>query len=279
LTKSQHPLVSVVVTTRNSKRTLGICLDSIVKQSYANIELIVVDNKSTDGTRECALKYSRKVYDAGPERHVQRNYGLKQARGKYLMFIDSDMELDRGLVDEAVALSAKHGYGALILPERSVGKGFWTSCRILEKRCYLGDRLMEAANRFILRRDYLKVGGYDDELIVGEDFDLHEKLVAAGVKISRVKSVIKHHEVRGFGEMLAKHFYYGSLMPSYLRRHPVDGTGRFFPLRPAYFRNWRLFLKDPLHGIGLVVMKVLQYMMAGVGFAWGIVGGGKGSRK
>ncbi len=267
---SKKPLVSIVVTTRNSMRTLRACLESIKRQSYPRRELIVVDNKSSDGTLEFARRYSRKVFTAGPERHVQRNYGLKKARGKYLMFIDSDMELARGLVAEAVSKCENHEYGALILPEISVGKGFWARCRMLEKKCYLQDKLMEAANRFILRRDYVKVGGYDDTLIVGEDFDLHEKLLAAGVRISRVSSMIRHHEVRGFREMLAKHFYYGSLMPGYLRRHPVDGTGRFFPLRPAYFRNWRLFLRDPMHGIGLVVMKVLQYVVAGIGFVWGV---------
>ena len=266
-----QPLVSVIVTTRNSMRTLEACLGSIKRQSYRRLEMIIVDNKSHDGSHELAKRYSRKVFSAGPERHVQRNYGLKKSRGVYLMFIDSDMELAKGLVSEAVDKCEKKGYGALILPEVSVGRGFWARCRMLEKKCYLGDSLMEAANRFILRCHYLAVGGYDDTLIVGEDFDLHEKLVAAGVKISRTRAVIRHHEVRSFGEMLAKHFYYGSLMPSYLKRHPVDGTGRFFPLRPAYFRNWRLFLRDPLHGGGLVVMKVLQYVVAGCGFAWGLI--------
>ncbi len=268
---AKNPLVSVIVTTRNSMRTLEACLGSIKRQSYKRLELIVVDNKSTDGTLQLAKRYSRKVFSAGPERHVQRNYGLKKARGKYLVFIDSDMELASGLVAEAVGKCESKGCGALILPEVSVGRGFWARCRMLEKRCYLEDSRMEAANRFILRNAYVGVGGYDDELIVGEDFDLHEKLVAAGVKISRARAVIKHHEVRSFGEMLAKHFYYGSLMPTYLRRHPLDGTGRFFPLRPAYFRNWRLFLRDPLHGSGLVVMKVLQYLVAGVGFLWGVL--------
>ena len=74
-----------------------------------------------------------------------------------------------------------------------------------------------------------------------------------------------------FGEMLKKHFYYGSLMPDYLKRHPVDGTARFAPLRPAYFRNWRLFVRDPVHGVGLVVMKGLQYFVAGAGFLWGLL--------
>ncbi len=47
-----NPLVSIIITTRNSDRTIDKCLNSIKEQSYKNTEIIVVDNNSTDGTKE-----------------------------------------------------------------------------------------------------------------------------------------------------------------------------------------------------------------------------------
>jgi glycosyltransferase involved in cell wall biosynthesis len=56
-------LVSVIIPTYNSSRTLEKCLESIKNQSYKNIEIIVVDNNSKDNTKEIALKFTDKVFN------------------------------------------------------------------------------------------------------------------------------------------------------------------------------------------------------------------------
>src|SRR3989344_3215998 len=83
-------LVSIVITTRNSASTIGELLKSIKVQDYSRIEIIVVDNKSSDGTGEIAAQYTKKVFDKGPERSAQRNFGARKAKGQYLFFLDSD---------------------------------------------------------------------------------------------------------------------------------------------------------------------------------------------
>ena len=60
--------VSVIVATLNSERTLGDCLRSIKAQTYPDIELLVVDNFSSDRTLEVAMQYADKVEQVGPER-------------------------------------------------------------------------------------------------------------------------------------------------------------------------------------------------------------------
>lgn len=65
---SNLPLVSVVVPTRNSVRTLRACLESIARQTYPRVETLVVDRHSVDGTREMAESLGVKVLSAGPER-------------------------------------------------------------------------------------------------------------------------------------------------------------------------------------------------------------------
>src|SRR5205823_2128946 len=128
--------ISVVVPTKNSASTLRPCLESIRRQSVP-IELIVVDNGSTDGTSEIARGMADIVLDAGPERTAQRNAGAARASGNALAFFDSDMVLERDVVEQSIALLADPlGPGALVVPERSFGKGYWAACRSLEKSLY-----------------------------------------------------------------------------------------------------------------------------------------------
>jgi glycosyltransferase involved in cell wall biosynthesis len=100
--KNKTKSVTVVVPTKNSERTLEACLYSISHQNYEHIEIIVIDNHSTDSTKKVAIKFTDKFYTKGPERSVQRNYGVSKANGDYLLFIDSDMVLDKNVVSECL---------------------------------------------------------------------------------------------------------------------------------------------------------------------------------
>ena len=94
--------VSVIVTTKNEADRLPACLESIKKQTYLNIELIVVDNNSRDKTKDIAKSFGARVFDKGPERSAQRNFGVSHAKGDYLLFLDADMELTPKVVEECV---------------------------------------------------------------------------------------------------------------------------------------------------------------------------------
>src|SRR5206468_1500632 len=96
------PLVSIVIPTKNSGEFLEACLRSIKEQTYTNIEIIVVDNSSSDNTQEIARKYTDKVFTKGPERSAQRNFGAQSSSGDYLLIIDSDMELSPNVIAECV---------------------------------------------------------------------------------------------------------------------------------------------------------------------------------
>lgn len=271
--KHSLPLVSIVIPTYNEEKNIERCLASILNQNYPQdlLEVIVVDNYSTNGTVEKTRKYKAVLLQRGNERNIQRNIGAKKSKGSYLMFIDADMELEKRLVREAVEKCVSEGYDAVILPEISVGQGFWANCRKLEKECYLGDELMETPNRFIKKDAYQDVGGYDVNLIAGEDFDLGDRLKKKGYKIGRVDAFIRHHEVRSFAQMIRKHFYYGKEMRKYFKKSRMIGVKRFFIVRPAYLRNWRLFVRDPVHGLGLIIMKFFQYVAGSLGLLSSIV--------
>ena len=77
----KYPIVSVIITTHNSQNYLNNCLKSIAEQSYPKnkIEIIVVDNNSTDETKKIAQLYVKKLYNKGKERCSQRNFGANRA--------------------------------------------------------------------------------------------------------------------------------------------------------------------------------------------------------
>src|SRR2546428_2326302 len=82
-------LVSAIVTTQESGRTLEACLRSIRAQTYPRIELVVVDNQSRDASLEIAARYADRVATLGPERSAQRNHGASIAAGAYPPLLDS----------------------------------------------------------------------------------------------------------------------------------------------------------------------------------------------
>ncbi len=89
-------LISVVVPVYNSEKYLEQCLDSIVNQTHKNIELICVDDGSTDSSLEIINKYMEKdkrvslLYQEHKGAGAARNLGLRKATGKYIFFLDSD---------------------------------------------------------------------------------------------------------------------------------------------------------------------------------------------
>jgi glycosyltransferase involved in cell wall biosynthesis len=252
------PLVSVVVTTRNSARTLETCLKSIRAQTYSPIELIVVDNHSGDVTRAIAGRYADQVTTVGPERSVQRNAGARLATGAYFLFIDADMALDPGVVSDGVGLLRAGSMPAAIIPEQSVGVGFWTRCRTLERSCYTGDDHIEAARLY--RRDvFTNAGGFDPDITGAEDWDLSRR-VARGARLPRTDAVIRHDEGRTrVSVVYAKRRYYAPGYLRYLRKHGRDVAVQGNPiLRTAYVRHWRALARHPVLTAGMFTLKCVE---------------------
>jgi glycosyltransferase involved in cell wall biosynthesis len=258
--------VSVIVPTRNSGRTIEACLASIRAQTYRDVELVVVDNNSVDGTLEIARRFADRVMVRGPERSAQRNAGGRAATGEFLVFVDGDM-----LVSAEVAAEVAQEFGrqpalqSLIVPLRSVGENFWARCRALEKDLYIGDPDMEAARAF-RHVAFDGVGGYDEALHAGEDWDLSARVSETGGAIGRILAELIHDEGWvGLRELLLKKRYYGGTLALYVRKHPGLATRQI--VRVAFVRNARILLRAPLLGLGLVLMKLLEFAAAVVGAA------------
>jgi glycosyltransferase involved in cell wall biosynthesis len=262
------PLVSIVIPTRNSANTIGNTLASIDNQTYKNHEIIVVDNYSTDNTTELARQYTKNVYIEAPERTAQVNFGIRKATGKYIYEVGSDFVLEPNLIEEAVSKCELEGYAALIIHNTSDETiSFWAKVRKFERDMYLNDEL-NVAVRFIRKEIFDKVGYFDESMVAAEDYDLHNRIVAAGYKIGRINAKETHiGEPKTLKEIINKHYYYGTTIPAFLAKNPRKGVRQLSPLRPAYLRHWKAFFKHPILTLGFMIYQIARYSSAILGYA------------
>lgn len=277
LNNSSHknPLVSVIVPTKNSAEFLEACLHSIKEQTYQNLEIIVVDNNSTDTTKNIAHKYTSKVFNKGPERSAQRNYGVKQALGAYVLIIDSDMELTKDVISFSVSKAlSTDTIRAIIIPEESFGTGFWSQCKKLERSFYVGVDFMEGA-RFFNRRTFDEIGGYDEQNTGSEDYDLPQRLEAkyGPASIGRVTSFIRHNEMQLNLLKTCKKKYYYTRSLEYYKAVPANLQN--FKKQSSVVSRYGLFFKNPsklfnkpTYGVGMIFLKSCEFFAAWLGYAF-----------
>lgn len=98
-------LVSIIIPVYNTEKYLRKCLDSVVNQTYKNIEIILVNDGSTDESENICKEYENNyknikyIKKENGGLSSSRNYGVKQATGEYICFIDSDDYIDENLID------------------------------------------------------------------------------------------------------------------------------------------------------------------------------------
>ena len=287
-----HPLVSIVITTKNEANNIENCLVSITEQTYSNIEVVVVDNNSTDKTFEIALKYTDKVFNKGLERSTQRNYGMsKIASGKYVMFLDADMILGPKATEACVSMAENENWIALHIPEFVLGIKYFTRVRRFERSFYNGTVIDGA--RFFKKSTFVKVGGFDETMSGPEDWDFDKKIkqigrigllpssseylganswrhkrftTERGVDPSGKWNSIFHNESEfNLQIYLAKKKYYSKSLNNYIKKWGANDpdiqkqTGVWYRFFGVFLEHgkWRRLLKKPLLIPGIYLLRVL----------------------
>lgn len=101
-----QPLVSIIVPTYNVERYVEECIDSLLNQTYKPIEIIVLDDGSTDATVYLLEKYGTQIQLIANSNNkgqgARRNEGMTLARGKYIYFVDSDDWIEHNTIEETV---------------------------------------------------------------------------------------------------------------------------------------------------------------------------------
>ncbi len=259
------PAVSIVIPTFNSIKTLQRALNSITKQTYPNIEVIVVDRHSVDGTAEVARAFGAKVIQVNAERAHAKNVGLKLARGKYVLFIDSDMELTPTVVEECVTVAESNpAVASVTIPEVTVGNTIVAKIRRYERQFYQNTYI--ESPRFYRRNVAIEVGGFDPDVVFYEEATLAYKVEKIGYRRARIRSYIIHHEDDlTISQLLRKRYYYGKTLPRYVARYRDYAN---LQLNVAY--RLQIFLKkgfwqQPHMAIALLALKGLEYLTTKLG--------------
>lgn len=108
---SKEPLVSVIIPTFNRERFLREAIESVLNQSYRNVEILVVDDGSTDNTSAVLASYSqdsrlRHFYQKNQGQAVAKNHGLAESKGEFVCFLDSDNRWLQGKLEKSLAVFA-----------------------------------------------------------------------------------------------------------------------------------------------------------------------------
>jgi glycosyltransferase involved in cell wall biosynthesis len=258
----KKPMVSVIVTTRNSEKHIKNCLMSIKKQTYPSVETILVDNYSKDDTVKIANKIIKSIYIKGPERSAQRNYGVSKSKGEYILFLDSDMQLGKKVLEECINKMISSDIRGIYIPERIQGSGYFSKVRNFERGFY-NETAIDAV-RFIKKSDYLKIGGFDETLFAGEDWDFNIRIKKLG-KTAIIKSSLNHDE-SGFSltEYVAKKAYYSPNLVKYKTKWRQNkDVHKQFSVYYRYFsvfvekNKWKRLILNPHLTIGMFFLRFI----------------------
>jgi glycosyltransferase involved in cell wall biosynthesis len=270
--REKPPLVSVIIPTFNSERFLEKCLTSLEDQSYKRLEMIIVDDGSNDSTVEIVRRHDyRVIRNPRRGRTEAKNEGVQRSLGEYLLFVDSDMELARNVIDECVNLAeSDQRIGGIVIPERSIGNSFWVKARDFERSFYT-ESVVESA-RFFPSDLVKEVGGFEEDLVFFEESTLPYKIQRKGYNVfARVKSPIFHHEEDfSLSLWLRKKFYYGKTLQTYRRRYSDYSKvqiGIWFRLG-LFAKDRRRFWSKPELALGVIVLKSLEYLATTSGLVY-----------
>jgi glycosyltransferase involved in cell wall biosynthesis len=263
------PLVSVIIPTKNSKKTIELCINSVSKQSYQNIETIVVDSKSIDNTADISSKMGCKVISTDWKSLGARYEGLKIASGDFILLLDSDQILQQSSVERSILLSKKYDmlcfeempYSAKTLIE----KMFQADRRLIHRefdiqndpivgaltpRFYAKD-ILERAFKYIPVDLFPFVHAGDDAILYYEAWKL-------STKVGFLPDAVRHMEVNSIIQLWKKSFYYGRSTKKLLK---AGSYNKFLKNKFRLRKTSAKMSKDKLLSSLLLMLKGPPYLV------------------
>jgi GT2 family glycosyltransferase len=200
-----NPFVSVIMPAYNAARYIAEAIESVLIQNYRNFELIIVDDGSTDNTKEIVksfknnkIQYFYKDKD-GPS--SARNLAINRAKGQYIMPLDADDMMTPDFIAKHLSEFEKHPEADLVYSDVLLIDENGHPVRIMKKPEYQDRRhlirdLFSAGHPIVpfrlgIRRSVFdKIGFYDEDLLVGEDYDMMRRFVKAGLKTHHLRETL-----------------------------------------------------------------------------------------
>lgn len=196
-----NKLVSVVIPTYNRADLIEKAVKSVINQTYKNLEIIIIDDGSTDNTKEALanikdyrISYYYQENSGGPSK--PKNSGIKKAKGDYIAFLDSDdfwltekIEKQMEIIDNSDEPNLSI-VGSAALIDRNIffyKKYLYKDCDNLYERILSGNFILSCSSLLIKKELFDNIGLFDENLRVGEDWDFLIKAFKKGYKFSALK--------------------------------------------------------------------------------------------
>jgi glycosyltransferase involved in cell wall biosynthesis len=193
------PLVSIITVCLNSEKTIEQTIQSVINQTYPNIEYIIIDGKSTDGTLDIINKYKDKISILVSEKdkgiYNAMNKGLTQATGEVIYFLQSDDYLFNDSVIERVMdefikyPETQIIYGDLVVAMKN--RNYVASYKRITNYYYLYRRGISQQAIFANRAVFAKTGLFDERYNICADYDWFLKcLIKYNIKSKYIGEII-----------------------------------------------------------------------------------------
>ncbi|MCA9073882.1 MAG: glycosyltransferase [Planctomycetaceae bacterium] len=218
-----NTLVSIIIPCFNAAEYVGEAIESALNQTAPHIEVIVIDDGSTDDSVNVLRSYEDRIcWQTGPNRGggAARNTGLKQANGEFVQFLDADDLLHLEKVSRQLAVAARHpdrivysDYDWHPMGEPENRKTFAVDCGDRDSIVFILEEPRFSIQAPLHRRNsLLSIGGFREDLKGSQEIDLHLRLACAGhqfthlpERLSTVRGIpgsVSSHYVRTIGEQL-----------------------------------------------------------------------------
>ena len=250
------PLVSTVIPTFNRLADVVIAVRTALAQTYPSQEVIVVDDGSTDGTRDrLEAEYGQRLTILRTERlgvSGARNHGMAAARGDYLALLDSDDEwLPEKLDAQVRFLEARPDYGMVVtdvvqMDRERQAYGLLRRREAIPEdgevlKYVLRQPALAPSSALIRRRVLDDVGPFDTSLPTAEDLDFHLRVAARwriGVIAEPLTRAMRGHD--GLSSLPRTYTDYLAVMERFMAAHPeIPERDRHAGLQAATLRNLR----------------------------------------
>lgn len=236
----KQPGVSVIIPCYNQGKYLNEAVDSVLKSTYDNFEIVIVNDGSTDSyTNELLSRYNKPKCTVVSTQNnglaEARNVGIRKANGTYILPLDADDRISPHYIEEAVQiLENQKDIGIVYCRVKNFGmkNGEWKLPEYSLERMLRGNVIICSA--FFRKSDWEKVGGYKKEMKFGcQDWEFWLSLIETGVSAYRIPKI---------------HFYYRIRPKSMVRTSNIDHT---FEINQQIFNYHKDFflnnMPNPVH--------------------------------
>lgn len=195
--------VSIIMPCYNDGLFIEEAIDSVLRQTYKNIEIIVIDDGSDDDyTKKVLSRLSNEKMKICHTKHLRpagaRNYGISLAAGKYILPVDSDDRIEPTYIERAVSLLENNSHVGVVYCEADLfgeRSGKWDLPPYSFEAMLLDNIVFVTA--MFYKSDWEKVGGFNTYMDLGmEDYDFWLSILALGREIYQIPEVLFHYRIK-----------------------------------------------------------------------------------